>query len=226
MIHSLRLPGEDDEAFIARAERAAEHARILTDAALANYLIQQYISDPELPYTVEHERRNPTVRIDYDEAFAVCGIGEGLQATRNKHWGRGPRILPLRPEDPVDPIRILYVFKEGSRYNRRFEQRRRMKELLGKQHRPLVQMAKSFSQAIFLEQLTAQQAHVIRRVLELDPVTFWRAAKGRIFLELPEKPGRLDVGELAAIPDKPKQLLLGLGGPKTRENSARDRHSS
>ncbi len=110
---SLRLPGEADDEFRARAERAAGVARLLVDAALANFDIQEHIADPRQLQTEEAETRNPTVRIDYDEAFAVCGIGEGLQATKNKHWGSGPRILPLRPDDPVDPVRILYVFKEG-----------------------------------------------------------------------------------------------------------------
>ena len=221
--HSIR---EGDEAFRDRADKAACTAKILVDAALENLDIKDYIADPNLQNTVEHERRNPTVRIDYDEAFAVCGIGEGLQATKNKHWGQGPRILPLRPEDPVDPVHVLYVFKEGSRYNMRFEQRKRMKELLGKKYRPLVQMAKGFTQTIFLEQLTSQQAYAIRCILQMDPITFWRAAKGRIFYELPQQPGRIDPGELAAIGDKPKQLGLAFERPRTREDFASDRRST
>ncbi len=88
-----------------RAERAARVARLLVDAALANFDIQEQIADPRQLQTEESERRSPTVRIDYDETFAVCGIGEGLAATKSKHWGSGPRILPLRPDDPVDPVR-------------------------------------------------------------------------------------------------------------------------
>lgn len=75
MPRELRLPGESDDAFRARAERAARYARILVDAALANHDIRQLIADPECLETEEHERRNPTVRIDYDEAFAIrCGL--------------------------------------------------------------------------------------------------------------------------------------------------------
>ena len=88
-----------------------------------------------------------------------------------------------------------------------------MKKLLGRKYRPLVTMAKGFTRAAFLEQLTAQQAYVIRSILQMDPVNFWRAAKGR-FQELPEQPGRLDATELAAIPNKPEQRLLGFGGLK------------
>ncbi len=222
MPRELRLPGEGDADFRARVERAARYAKLLVDAALANYDIQAYIADPELPYTEEKERRCPTVRIDYDEAFAVCGIGEGLQATKSKHWGAGPRILPLRPDDPVDPVHILYVFKEGSRYNLRFEQRRKLKELLGKKYRPLVEEAKRFTLAVFLENLTAEQAYAIRRILQIDPKTFWQASRGRI-LDLPDHPGILDATDLAAIPEKPKQQMLRFDRPKTRVDFREDR---
>jgi hypothetical protein len=114
----MRLPSESDDAFRARAERTAKYAKLLVDSALANHCIRSFIASPNLPYTEEGERRSPTVRVEYDEAFAIGGIGECLQATRNKHWGAGPNVHPLRPDDPVDPVRILYVFKPNSVYNR------------------------------------------------------------------------------------------------------------
>lgn len=189
MAASLRLEGESDDEFRNRAERTAKYARILVDAALANHCIQDFIADPQLPYTEEGERRTPTVRVEYEEAFAIGGIGECLHATRNKHWGDGPYIHPLRLDDPVDPVYILYVFKENSLYNRRFEQRRRMKELLGRRYRPLVQQAKYQRQTKkrFLESLTSEQANAIRRVFAVEPGEFWRAARGRIFLALPPR---------------------------------------
>lgn len=223
MTRSLRFPNESDDAFRTRAERTAKYAMVLVDSALANRCIQSFIADPQLPYTEEGERRSPTVRVDYDEAFAVCGIGEGLQATKNKHWGQGPRILPLRPDDPVDPVRILYVFKEGSRYNRRFEQRRRMKELLGRKYRPLVQMAKGFTRSVFLEELTTKQAYAIRCILQMDPVSFWRSAKGKILVELPEQRGKLDAATLAGLSEKPKQIRLDFEGSRTGESVSKDR---
>ena len=96
-MRDLRLPNESDEQFVARAERAARVARLLVDAALANFDIQEQIADPRQLQTEEAERRNPTVRIDYVEAF-------------------------------------------------------------------------------FLEQLTAQQAYVIRQLLQMKPTEFWRAS--------------------------------------------------
>ena len=221
-MRSLRLRDEGDAEFRDRAERAGCYARLLVDAALANLDIQRFIANPDLPYTVESERRSPTVRIDYDEAFAVCGIGEGLQATKSKHWGEGPQILPLEPDDPVDPVRILYVFKEGSLYNRRFMQRRRMKELLGRRYRKLVQTARGFTLAVFLENLAADQAYAIRRILQMEPRTFWRACKGNL-IELPDTAGSLDPDVIAGLSENRKQLLLNLDHPKKREGFDRSR---
>lgn len=211
---SLRLPNEGDDAFRARAEHTAKYAKILVDAALANHCIQSFIADPKLPYTEEAERRSPTVRVEYEEAFAIGGIGECLQATRNKSWGDGPYVHPLRPNDPVDLVRILYVFKEGSRYNLRFEQRQRMKQLLGRKYRPLVQQAKQSTLRVFLEDLTAEHAYAIRRTLQLDAKTFWQACKGSRFIELPDQARRISPIEAAQLPENPKQLFLRFDRPQ------------
>src|SRR5438105_2315540 len=100
-----------------------EQVGIIRDPALC---MQQYIEDPTLPeYSVESVLRCPTVRVEYEQAFAIGGIGECLAATSKKTWGAGPQILPLALDDWFYPERITYVFKENSLYNRRFEQRRR-----------------------------------------------------------------------------------------------------
>jgi hypothetical protein len=186
-VRTLRFSGENDDAFRARAERAGKIARVLIEACLQNKAVQEMIADPLLPYTVESVRRHPIVRVEFEHAFAVGGIGECLDATKNKHWGDGPRVMPLQPDDPVSPDRILYVYKENSLYNRRFEQRRRLKELLGP-HRPLVEEAKRrfTTKARFLTELTDAQRHAIAR-LGIDAGDFWRACKGKLFLELPPR---------------------------------------
>lgn len=137
-MRTLRFDGESDDAFRARAERAGRIARVLVDACLANHAVRALIADPNLPYSEESVRRHPIVRIEFEQAFAVGGIGECLDATKNKHWGDGPYVMPLQPDDPVSPDRISYVYKEGSLYNRRFLQRRRLKELLGREHRVII----------------------------------------------------------------------------------------
>lgn len=84
---------------------------------------------------------------------------------------------------------ILYIYKEGSEYNRRFEQRRRMKELLGRHYRSLVEKAKyhRHTKKMFLESLTEDQTWAVRRILDVEPGTFWRAARGKTFIDFPPR---------------------------------------
>ena len=192
-IPCLRLPDEADEEFRRRAERAAAVAKLLVDACLRNICMQGYLADSALPYSVEGVRASPTVRVEFEQAIAIGGIGETLEATRHKHWGAGPWIMPLEPEDWFFPDRITYVYRENSLYNRRFEQRMRLKELLGHRHRKLVGEAKWHTQAIFLQHLTAEQARAIRQRLNVSPKEFWRAARGKVFLPLPPRLVQLEL---------------------------------
>lgn len=214
-MRELRLPGEGTSDFRERVERTAIIARVLRDACLANHDVRSLIEDPGDPHTEAEFRRSPVVRIDYEEAVAIATIGEGLYCTRSKHWGAGPQILPLEPDDPVSGRFVLYVYKEGSRYNKRFKQRKRLKELLGKPYRTLVKQAQLFSLAIFLRELTAEHAYAIRRLLQMEPSQFWRLARGRELVELPEQPGTLDESLLAGLEGKPKQLGLSFETRKT-----------
>jgi hypothetical protein len=147
--------------------------------------MRAYLEDPSLPqYTVEGVLRGPTVRLEYEQAIAIGGIGECLAATANKNWGKGPQVLPLEVDDWFYADRVTYIFKAGSLYNRRFHQRRRMKQLLGK-NRALVGDAKSSTKADFLKGLTGEQAKALRRAFRVSPGEFWRAANGATFLALP-----------------------------------------
>ena len=182
---SLRFDGETDDAFRERAEQTARIVRVLVSACFRNRCVQEYIADPRIPqWFVESVLRNPTVRIEYEQAIAIGGIGECLAATAGKSWGSGPQVLPLDAADWFFPDRITYRFKEGSVYNRRFNQRRRLKKLLGK-NRKLVGDAKSSTKGDFLKHLTREEAKAIRRILGVGPGEFWRAATGAVFLGLP-----------------------------------------
>ena len=167
-------------------------ARLLVDACLANRCMQEIIADPESPYTLESVKTCPTVRIEYEQAIAIGGIGETLRATQNKYWGDGPSVLPLQPDDEFFADRITYIYRENSAYNRRFKQRMRLKQLLGKKHRKIVGEAKWHTKKIFLQYLTDEQAHAIRKILNVEPGIFWRAVKGRIFLALPKRAEQLE----------------------------------
>lgn len=163
---------------------------MLIDAALNNFDVQTLIADPQYPtWTIEYQQRDPTVRVEYEQAIAIGDVSTCLSATRSKHWGAGPQILPVKPDDPVDPIQILYLFRENSLYNRRYEQRKRMKELLDRNYRKLVEQAKykRCRKRDFLADISADEANAIRRILKVEPGDFWRAAKGKIFIELPPR---------------------------------------
>lgn len=217
---SLRLEGETDDEFRHRAERAALYAKALVEACLENVEVQEMIADPDDPHTEASLRRNPIVRIDYEQAICIATIGEGLYATRSKSWGSGPNILPLEKDDPVQGTRIIYIFKESSVYNRRFLQRRKIKDLLGKKYRKLVGEAKT-RKAIFLENLLPEHALAIRRILGVDPALFWRTCRGKTFLDLPDKPlGTVNDEDIRWLPPKARQLPLFRMGPRTREDFA------
>lgn len=186
-MRTLRLDGESDDAFRARAERAGKFARVLIDTCLQNKAIQEMIADPALPYTEDSVRRHPTVRIEFEQAFAIGGIGECLDATKNKRWGDGPYVMPLQVDDPVAPDRILYVYKEDSLYNRRFQQRRRLKEPLGKDHRRLIGRAMRETKKAFIVEMTEAESRAVHARLNVAVGDLWRAVRGKLFLALPPR---------------------------------------
>lgn len=171
-------------------ERIGRIAHVLIDAALANRDIQAHLADPRPPklWTIERVRRNPTCRVEWEHAVVIGGIGESLAAARHKAWGRFIGVLPLAPEDPVHWCRILYLYKASNPSNRRFEQRRAIKRILGRRNRTLVTLAARSTKRDFLAALSELGAYVINRRLHLDPGQFWHAAKGRDFLDLPKPP--------------------------------------
>lgn len=162
-------------------------ARTLVDACLVNKCMQHDIADDDLPtITEESVRCSPIVRVEYEQAIAFGDIGSTLSATKNKHWGEGPQILPLEPADWFFAKFVTYEYRPNSLYNQRFEQRRRLKELLGRRWRPLVERAKQFTKTIFLRNLTTAETKAIRQILDMDAGEFWRAAKGKI-MKLPPR---------------------------------------
>ena len=193
MPRPLRFDGETENQFKERAEKRLRCANFLIDACLQNECVQTYIADPDLPLWTEHDmRQSPIIRVEYEQGIAYGSIGECLAATKSKYWGLGPQILPLKPDDWLYPTRITYEYRESSLYNRRYLQRMRMKELLGKRFRKLVGEAKYHTKTVFLEHLTVREARAIRNRLGCEPGEMWRAAQGKFFLTLPEPPKQLE----------------------------------
>jgi hypothetical protein len=106
-MRELRMLGESDVEFRVRAERAGRIARILVEAALANDCVRQFIADNRLGICEQSVRAYPPVRVEYEQAVAIGDLGSCLRTTKSKHWGAGPHVLPLQPDDPVDPGRIV-----------------------------------------------------------------------------------------------------------------------
>jgi hypothetical protein len=165
----------------------------ITDA-LANHDIQRHLSDAAWSrlWTVDGVTRHPTIRVEYEQAIIIGGLGESLAAAKHKHFGQLVGVKPLHPDDPVHPTRILFIYNANYAYSRRVEQRRVLKRLLGKEHRSLVTSASRSTKSLFLTHyLTESGTKAIRRRLKLEPGRFWRVAKGKEFLDLPEPPRQL-----------------------------------
>lgn len=185
---SGRLPGETDSEFAQRIERLATAIPIVISACFRNKCVQDLIDDERYPHcSYESFRESPVVRVDYEEAFAVAPIIDGLSATRRKKWGDGPWILPLSVHDYVDPFFVTYHYKANSKRRQRYEQRERLKELLGKQHRKLVRIAQRNTKQRFFESVNDEQTQVIELRTTLDATRFWRACRGTHFYELPPR---------------------------------------
>lgn len=185
MAHSLRFENETETEFRDRVIQTAKVASVLVAACFANRQVQEMLQAGEL--TERDLRSCPIVRVDWDQAYGIGRAGEVLSACKNKNWGDGPYILPLEPDDPVGGRFIRYCYKPESLYNMRFEQRNRLKELLGKQYRKLVGTAKYWTKTIFMRDLKPDEANAIRRRIHVEPGIFWRAAKGKVFLDLPKR---------------------------------------
>lgn len=166
----------------------------LVQAALANRDIQEYLADPRWSgiWTVEGVARHPTVRAVFEHAEVIGGPGESLAAARHKNFGRFLGIQPLRPDTPVHPCRIFYIYKPSNAFSRRVEQRHALKRRLGREFRTLVTKASRSTKRDFLKfDLTPDGAKAIARRLKVDPGRFWRLAKGKEFLDHPPPPRQL-----------------------------------
>jgi hypothetical protein len=131
------------------------------------------------------------VRVEFEHTFVLGRLGESLCAAGHKAWGDFLGIRPLEARAPVHPSRIVYAFKAAAPYQRRFEQRRRLRRMLGKGYAPLAPRAMGTGKAEFLASLSEDEAARVRARTGLEPGGFWRAVKGREFIRWPESPRQL-----------------------------------
>jgi hypothetical protein len=157
----------------------------LADAALANDAVRDLIARFPGIYTEAGIRRSPIVRAEFEHATVIGHPGESLAIGLGKNWGGFRGFRPLRPDDPVDARHVLFVFRDSSPYNRRVVQRKSLKRRLPRPYRRWVNEAYRSSRRDFLARLPEDAAIAIRRALALDPIGFWRAARGTIALDLP-----------------------------------------
>jgi hypothetical protein len=130
-------------------------ARALVAGALGNHWVREYFEAYPAVWTEAGQRRSPTVRVEFEHAIVIGHTGEGLAAGKNKAWGPVLGVFPLEVNDPVDPYRLLYLFRDSSPYQKRFEQRRYMRERLGPGFSRLVTRAFRSTLFRFLPTLTA-----------------------------------------------------------------------
>ena len=110
------------------------------------------------------------MQIDYEEAYAIAAIDDGLAVTTPKAMGRGDHgSFHSRVDEYVDPYFITYCYKPNSKRRQRFEQRERLKELLGRKHRSLVKLAQRNTKTRFLERLDSRKVR-LRLILGLDSI--------------------------------------------------------
>jgi hypothetical protein len=163
----------------------------LAEAALANEAERGLLADFPRIYTEAGLRRSPIVRAEFEHATVIGHPGEALTIGLRKHWGAFRGFRPLRVDDPVDPFYVLFVLHDSNPYQRRVMQRKAMKRRLPKDLRRWVNQAYRRPRRDFLAKLPEDAAAAIRRALGLDPVGFWRAARGTLDLGLPSAPVQL-----------------------------------
>ena len=160
-----------------RLRRAAfDVPQALIDAAVPNPFVMKC-------RTAESIRKEPPIRLRFEEASAYGLLGECLCAVQSKSWGPLVGVEPIESDVPYDGERIQYRFHESSRYNRRFEQRQYLKKRLGKGLRKLVAVAMGQTQAQFLKRLSSEDAAAIHARLHIGAREFWRVARGKQFIK-------------------------------------------
>jgi hypothetical protein len=168
------------------APSVRQHFTRCVEACLENECVKSYLADGRTGWCRESLQVGPVVRVEFEHALVLGQLSESFSIARQKAWGEFLGVRPLDPRDPIDPVRVVFVFKDSATYQKRFEQRVRLRRKLGKDYAPLVLRALRSGKGEFLAGLTEDESARIRARTELEPGRFWRAAKGREFITWPE----------------------------------------
>jgi hypothetical protein len=152
----------------------------LIAAANANEWVQRYRKEKEWwspCWTEECISKNPPMRVEFEHATFFGSLSEAISMRRGKNsWGKLVAILPLRTEDFLHPCRVVYQLKPTSKQRQRWEWRDHLRHILGKNRR-LVNQALRHTLKDFQSDLDEEERRVLRYVLRLDAVEFWRRVR-------------------------------------------------
>lgn len=104
-----------------------------------------------------------------------------ILATWRRFFHRPHHVLLSRKQHLQPPLRAAQAFEGASRHAIPADRRRCAEPVC--------------DERIFLQNLTDEQAKAIRDILSVEPGEFWRACKGRTFLDLPPRIVQLELFE-------------------------------
>ena len=136
------------------APSVRQHFLRCVEACLANECIKSYLADGRTGWCLESLQIYPVVQVEFEHAFVLGQVGESLSIARQNVWGDFLGVRPLHPHYPIDPLRVMFAFKDSAAYQKRFEQRGRLRRMLRKHYAPFVLRALRSGKGEFLSGLT------------------------------------------------------------------------
>lgn len=122
--------------------------------------------------------RDPPRRVEFEHVTVLGTLQEGRAASQQKTtWGSFLGVAPLRPDDPLHPTRIMYLYKASSANRESYERRQGLKRALGREARRLVRAAVRLTKIEFLRRVRPEDARQIRLRLGIGAGDFWRACR-------------------------------------------------
>ena len=153
---------------------------LFISAAEANEDVQLFRTHPQWGplWTQDKIQADPPVRIEFEHVVVLATVREAQAVRRHKTtWGKLLKIAPLRPDDPLNPLRIVFLYKESSSNRQCYERRQQLKQALGRAGKGLVARAIKLTKEQFLKSVRPEEERVVRTRLGLSPGDFWQACR-------------------------------------------------